>query len=151
MPSPEATIRTSRAVVVGVVIRDPNVHEIILALLRLNRMPEGGPASRTARVEVGAATPGTPLLVGYISSAEDAEYFQAALHDAGDPPSAALVPRTTGPRLIERVERMVTKVVLLPDDAQVIAEAIREQLMQATAAGRNLIVVTPLAVSKVLA
>ena len=121
--------------VIGVAVRDPNIREVLLALIRLNRMPVRGLGTMASHVEVGPPDPADALLVGYIASDEDAEYFDEALRQTGNLPSVALVPRGTSPRLVERVASKAAKIVSLPVGAQTIADAIRAQLEAKTASG----------------
>jgi len=123
--------------VVGVAVRDPNVREVLLALIRLNRMQVRGFDGSSPQVEVGPPAPGDSLLVGYFVSNEDAEYFADALRITGGPPSIALVPRDADDRLAEKVARQVTKVVRLPENSQAIADAIRDQLVTTVASSKN--------------
>jgi hypothetical protein len=133
--SPEDFLpHTPDAVAVGVAVRDPNIRDVLLGLLRLSRMRAqgmGAPSVSGApslQIEVGSLTREADLLVGYISSPEDAQYFDAALRNAGNPPSVVLVTPTADARLVEKIVLSGSKVVHLPDDAQAIADAIRSQL-----------------------
>jgi hypothetical protein len=116
------------AVAIGIAVRDPNVREVLLGLLRLNRMRVRGVAAPLPQIDVGPPTAGTSLLVGFISSAEDAVYFLASLREAGNPPSIVLVPPDVDARIVEQFDQRTTRVLRLPDDAQSIADAIRAQL-----------------------
>jgi hypothetical protein len=122
--------------VVGVAVRDPNIREVILGLIRLNRMQVRGLRTKAPQVDVGPPDAADALLVGYIATDEDADYFEEALRQTGGLPSVALVPRDTNSRLTERVARTVTKVVSLPEGAQTIANTIRAQLESNTALAR---------------
>ena len=126
--SAKARSHPSSTVAVGVAVRDPNIREVLLALIRLNRMRVRGIGSPPPEIEIGPPATGVSLLVGYISSPADADYFDTALREDGDPPSVALVPRDADPRLVRSVERRATRVVRVPDQGQTIVEAIRAQL-----------------------
>jgi hypothetical protein len=134
MSADESPAHTPNAVAVGVAVRDPNVREVLLGLLRLNRMRARGVGAPVVagiplpQIEVGAPSSDASLLVGYVASPADAEFFRVALHSAGDPPSVILIPPDADPHLVEQVEQMASKVVRLPDGAQAIANAIRAQL-----------------------
>lgn len=129
--------RSSDAVAVGVAVRDPSVEEVLLALLRLNRMQVQELGRPLHQIEVGPPVGRIAVLVGYVSSAEDAEYFDGMLRKMGDPPSMALIHRDTDPAVVKRVKKRATRVVRLPEQAQVIADAIRDQLAGAPVASRR--------------
>jgi hypothetical protein len=121
---------------VTVAVRDPIVHEIILALVRLNRMQGRSLGPQDPREDGPPSAAGPSILVGYISSAADAEYFELAMRQAGHPPFVALVPHDVDPKLLEAIEKKVTKVIRLPDNAQTIADAIRSQWTPASISQR---------------
>jgi hypothetical protein len=125
----EPLSRSTKAVAVGLAVRDPNVQEILLALIRLNRMRVQALGIPPLEVEIAPPGAETSLLVGYIASDEDAEYFEDALRRAGNLPSVVLVPRDTEARLLQKVTQRLTKVVKLPEGAQAIANAIRDELV----------------------
>jgi hypothetical protein len=122
---------------VTVAVRDPIVHEIILALIRLNRMQVRSLGPPDPREKAPPSAGGSSILVGYISSTADAEYFESAMRQAGHPPFVALVPHDVDPKLLESIEQRVTKVIRLPEDARTIAEAIRGQWAPAQVSRRE--------------
>jgi len=123
--------RSSRprdSVSVGVAVRDEAVRGVVLGLLRLHRVPVLGVGTKSSRVEVGAPTRGTSLLVGYIASPEDAEYFDTTLREAGEPAAIALVPREVSRPVIERLEKRGTEILRLPTAAETFAQVVRSRL-----------------------
>jgi hypothetical protein len=112
---------------VTVAVRDPIVHEIVLALIRLNRMQGRSLGTQDPRKETPPGGTGPSILVGYIASPADAEHFDSAMRQVGGPPFVALVPHDVDPQLLNTIEKKVTKVIRLPEDARTIAGAIREQ------------------------
>jgi hypothetical protein len=128
MSKVESTSTPPTVAEVTVAVRDPVVHEIVLALIRLNRMQGrslGVPDPRGASPPSAAAD--SSILVGYISSTADYEYFDLAMRQTGHPPFVALVPHDIDPQLLDAVEKKVTKVIRLPENAGAIADSIRGQ------------------------
>jgi hypothetical protein len=94
--------------------------------------PRRNGSSRHPPISVGAAVAGSSLLVGFISSTEDVKYFEGVSRTAGRPPSVILIPKGVDPLPVKGVEQWATKLVLLPDDAQAIADSIRAELVSAS-------------------
>jgi hypothetical protein len=124
MPNAEQSSVPPGVAEVTVAVRDPIVHEIVLALIRLNKMQGRSISPQEETSQTGS---GPSILVGYISSLADVEYFDLAMRQAGHPPFVALVPHDVNPQLLEAIEKKVTKIIRLPEDARTIADAIRGQ------------------------
>jgi|GEM_PF-3744873 hypothetical protein len=134
---------------IGVAVRDAPIRDVLLALLRLNRMSVRGvgaqvaPGSPRLGTDPGPSGLGLALLIGYITSADDAEYFYKMLRYVGGAPSLVLIPAAVDPKLVKSVELRGTTVVKLPLEAGLIADAIRTQLATNTAADQPWATATP--------
>jgi hypothetical protein len=127
MSQPEPASVPPGVAEVTVAVRDPILHEIVLALIRLNRMQGRSLGLPAPREENPPNASGSSILVGYISSTADYEYFDLAMRQTGHPPFVALVPHDVDPQLLEAIEKKVTKVIRLPENAEAIADGIRGQ------------------------
>jgi hypothetical protein len=127
MPTGKRQSTSPASVAVSVATRDPSMNAILLTLFRLNRIPAMGHGLLNAAAAGGLKSSATGIMVGYVVSLEDAEFFHTAVQEAGNPPSVALIPRDASPAVFTMVGAWATSIVRLPEDSQVIADAVRAQ------------------------